>query len=286
MMLKLKGAVIVRKIAYLMLIMALGACQHAALDNSTTRQPGPTGVVKVITSGGFAAAYNILEPIFEAETGIDLQTSYGSSSGGAYDSIPVRLSQGQQFDVLIMSQGSLNKMTQQGYVRPDSRLDLVRSRIGMAVKEGAAIPDISSTEKFIAVLKNAATIGYSASASGRYLSTKLWPEMGIWEQIQNKSKRILSERVASVVARGEVEIGFQQISEILPIEGATYAGPIPAELQRITTFSTGITKAAQNAAGAAQLIRFLSSAEMAEVIAKTGLAPVVLEKQPSVRANN
>lgn len=127
----------------------------------------------------------------------------------------------------------------------------------------------------------AESIGYSASASGTYLSTVLLPGLGLWEQLESKSKRILSERVATVVARGEVEIGFQQISEILPIEGVAYAGPIPSKYQKVTTFSMGITTRAKNLSDARRLVDFLSSAEVAAIIAATGLEPVIAWKRLS-----
>jgi molybdate transport system substrate-binding protein len=215
-----------------------------------------------VTSGGFAAAYNVLGPKFEEQMGIKLETAYGSSSGGAHDSIPVRLARGEEIDVIILSQSSLNELTNQGEVEPDSRVDLVHSMIGMAVKSGADKPDISTKE----------------ASSGTYLSTVLFPRLGIWEQIKDKSMPVLSERVATVVARGEVEIGFQQISEILPIPGADYAGPIPDEVQKVTTFSAGITKRAVNKQDASKLIEYLSSKQVAGTIASTGLSPAVLEK--------
>ena len=101
--------------------------------------------------------------------------------------------------------------------------------------------------------------------------------MGIWSQIADKSQRILSERVASVVARGEVEIGFQQTSEILPISGTIYVGPIPESLQKITTFSAGVLRHSSNAKNAKQLIAYLASEQAAPIIVTTGLLPVVLE---------
>ena len=233
--------------------------------------------LSVVTSGGFTAAYNILAPQFEKETGIKLITTYGASSGGAPDSIPVRLERGEQFDIIILSKSSLTKLTALGLIRPDSLKDLVRSSIGMAVREGVDIPDISSPELFVETLLDARSIGYSASASGTYLSTVLFPGLGLWEQLEPKSERILSERVAAVVARGDVEIGFQQISEILPYEGVVYVGPIPSKYQKVTTFSTGITTRANNAADAQKLIDYFSSAEVAATIAKTGLEPVIAE---------
>lgn len=256
----------------------LASCQLS--EQSTGAAPSEaarTQEVRVVTSGGFAAAYNVVAPGFEKETGLELTTAYGSSSGGAVDSIPVRLERGEDFDVIILSQSSLNNLTELGFVRPGSRRDLVRSSIGMAVREGAAIPDISTVERFQKALFDAESIGYSASASGTYLSTVLFPELGIWEALAPKSRRILSERVAAVVARGDVEIGFQQISEILPIAGAHYVGPIPQEYQKVTVFSTGITAGARNASGAKRLVDYLSSARVAEDIARTGLEPLAAE---------
>ena len=228
----------------------------------------------VVTSGGLAAAYDRLAPRFEDETGIRLVTAYGASAGGAPDSIPARLERGERFDVLIMSQAGLNELTAQGRVRPDTREDLASSSIGMAVREGAPLPDISTPEAFVETLLAAESIGYSASVSGTYVSKELFPRLGLAEQLAPKSRRIESERVAAVVARGEIEIGFQQVSEILSIEGAAYAGPLPAEYQRVTTFSAGIAADAGNPDGGQRLISFLSSGEAAATIAETGLEPV------------
>ena len=230
--------------------------------------------VAVVTSGGLAAAYDRLAPRFEDETGIRLVTAYGASAGGAPDSIPARLERGERFDVLIMSQAGLNELTAQGLVGPDTREDLASSSIGMAVRDGAPLPDISTPEAFVETLLAAESIGYSASVSGTYVSTELFPRLGLAEQLAPKSRRIESERVAAVVARGEIEIGFQQVSEILSIPGAAYAGPLPAEYQRVTTFSAGIATDAGNPDGGQRLISFLSSGEAAATIAETGLEPV------------
>ncbi|MCL1073708.1 molybdate ABC transporter substrate-binding protein [Shewanella dokdonensis] len=235
--------------------------------------------LKVITSGGFAATLTAMEPQLEKDTGLDIDISYGSSSGGAVDSIPERLKRGEQFDVLILSRSSLDKLTNKGFVTPDSRTDLVRSRIGMCVKKGAAKPDISTPESFIKVLHEAKSIGYSASASGTYLSNKLWPKMGLWQMIEPKSTRVLSKRVASLVADGQLEIGFQQISEILPIQGAELVGPIPDKFQKVTTFSLGVTKSSLHPQEAAALIHYLASDTpyVINSIRHAGLDPVVAE---------
>jgi len=204
-------------------------------------------------------------------------TSYGASSGGTDNSIPVRLARGEMFDVVIMSRSSLDRLTSGGYIRTVTRTNLVKSTIGMVVKAGAPKPDISSKKAFLKTLRDAKSIGYSASASGTYLSTKLWPGLGIWEELAPKSKRVVSERVATVVARGDLEIGFQQVSEILPIQGADFAGTIPDSLQLVTIFAIAITEKAKNPEAAWKLIQYLSSKQVADVIQSTGLIPVVLE---------
>jgi molybdate transport system substrate-binding protein len=264
--------------ACIALAVLIGACQSLSGGGLGGDDESEQRVLKVVTSGGFSAAYDTLAPQFQAQTGIRLLTAYGASSGGAPDSIPVRLERGEQFDVIIMSRSSLDHLVDNGAVRRDTRRDLVRSSIGMAVREGAHVPDISTADLFIDTLRGAESFGYSASVSGTYLSTVLLPRLGLWDELEPKSRRIVSERVAAVVARGEVEIGFQQISELVQVKGATLVGPIPPEFQRVTTFSAGISTHTGNVGDAQRLIDYLSSADVAETIAGTGLEPVVLEQ--------
>ena len=255
----------------------IAGCGAQSGDAGLSGEANPALTLQVITSGGFSAAYDLLARQFEAESGIRLETARGASSGGAADSIPSRLERGEMFDVIILSRPSLDRLSTAGNVRAGTATDLVRSSIGMAVREGAPMPDISTPERFVQTVLDAKSIGYSASASGTYLATELFPRIGLWDQIEAKSERILSERVAAVVARGDAEIGFQQISEILPIPGARYVGPIPDAYQRVTTFSAAVTAHSQNVLAAQQLIAFLASREAATQIAETGLEPVVLE---------
>jgi len=272
---------IARRTIYLTVLASIAAfvvaCSAPSDDVGSPGEPGSQPTLQVITSGGFSAAYDLLAPRFEAETGIQLSTARGASSGGASDSIPVRLERGETFDVIILSRPSLDQLTMAGFVLDGTATDLVRSSIGMAVREGAPVPDISTPERFVEAVLDAESIGYSASASGTYLSTELFPRIGLWDQIEPKTERIESERVAAVVARGDVEIGFQQISEILPIPGVSFVGPIPDAYQRVTTFSAAVTQNSQNVEAARRLVAFLASSEVAAEVAETGLEPVVLE---------
>jgi molybdate transport system substrate-binding protein len=245
--------------------------QMAATRASTAAICEPE--IKVMISGGLTAAYLEVLPELERATGNTLVTYFGASMGTAPDSIPMRLERGEPADVLIMVGYALDRLIERGLVVAQSRVDLARSAIGMVVRAGAPKPDISSVEAFERTLLEAESIAYSASASGRYLSTELFPRLGIADRIAGKSKQILSERVGTVVARGEAEIGFQQISELLPIPGVDLVGPLPPELQKITVFSAGIPVDAKRPEAAREVIRFLMSSA-GPAIAKSGMEPV------------
>jgi molybdate transport system substrate-binding protein len=230
--------------------------------------------VNVMVSGAFTEAYQQLVPEFERETKQKVATSFGASMGGAPDSIPSRLDRGEPADVVILAAAALDDLIAQGKVVRGSRVDLVRSSIGMAVRAGARKPDISTVEALTRTLLEAKSIAYSASASGTYLATELFPKLGIADRIRAKSKRIESERVAAVVARGEAEIGFQQISELLPVPGVDYVGPLPPGAQRATVFSAGIAARSTQPEAAKALIEFLRSPRVRTVIEKSGLEAV------------
>jgi molybdate transport system substrate-binding protein len=249
----------------------------AALAVSACAGPGakpPAATIHVMTSGGFTAAYNDLRPDFENRTGHRVMTAYGASMGAASDSIPSRLGRGEPADVVILARSALDALVKDGKVVAGSQVDLVRSAIGFAVKKGAPTPDISTVDALKRTLLAAPSIAYSASASGTYYESELLKTLGIEAQVKPKSRRILSERVGTIVARGEAALGLQQVSELLPIEGITYIGPLPAEVQRVTVFSAGIATAAKQPEAARELVRYLGSAAAAPTIAKTGLEPI------------
>jgi molybdate transport system substrate-binding protein len=230
--------------------------------------------VRVMISGGFSAAYRTLLPEFERTTRNTVATAAGPSMGNTPEAIPNRLQRGEPADVLIMVSTALDELIKLGKVVPDSRIDLARSKIGMVVRAGAPRPDISSVEAFKRALLEADSIAYSDSASGVYLSTVLFERLGIADQVLSKSRMIPAEPVAAVVARGEAQIGFQQISELLPVPGVDLVGPLPPEIQKITVFSGGVAAGAREPAAARALLQFLSSPAAAPAIAKSGLEPV------------
>ena len=238
--------------------------------------PGITAAtdIKVISSGGFAAAYRALAPIFERTTGNHLVTSWGPSMGNTPDAVPQRLQRHEVFDVLIMVGSALGKLVEDGKVVADSRVDLAQSVIGVAVRAGAPRPDISSVDALRRTLLNAKSIAYSDSASGVYISSKLFQRLGIANEVAGKSRMIPAEPVGLVIARGEAEIGFQQISELKPIAGIDLLGPLPSEVQKITIFSAGILVGAEEPDAGKALIAFFASPAATKAITDSGLEPI------------
>jgi molybdate transport system substrate-binding protein len=229
--------------------------------------------IKVMTSGAFTAAYRELIPQFEKKTHYKVSTAYGPSMGGEPNSIPMRMSRGEPVDVVILARQGLDDLVKNGKVTRESCVDLVRSETGMAVKAGAPKPDISTLEGFKKALLDAKSIAYSDSASGIYISTELFQKLGVADQVLPKSKRTTGQ-VALAVARGDAEIGFQQISELLPVPGIEVVGPLPPGAQRVIIFSAGIAADSHNPDAAKTLIDFFTLPQSIPVIKKTGLKPM------------
>jgi molybdate transport system substrate-binding protein len=233
--------------------------------------------LQVMISAGFYGVYAELAERFERATGHRLITTRGPSMGDSPEAIPARLARGEAADVVIMSGAAADVLSMRGLVRAGSKVDLALSQIGMVVRSGVAPPDISTVEAFRRTLLAADSIGHSDSASGTYLSTVLFSQLGIEDQVAGKSRSVRGppsgEPVAAVVARGEMAIGFQQVSELIHVPGVTFVGAIPTELQLDTTFAGAITTAAQQPDAALALLRFLSSPEWDPMLVEAGLTP-------------
>lgn len=229
--------------------------------------------IRVMTSGAFTAAYLDLIPELERVTKKKTVTA-ATSMGTGLDSIPSRLERGEPVDVVIVADAALVQLIKGGMILAQSRTPLARSGIGLAVRAGAPKPDISSVNALKRTLLQAKSIAYSASVSGLYLSTELFQRLGIADQIMGKSRKIEGERVGAVVARGEAEIGFQQVSELLSVPGIDFVGPLPDEIQKVSVFSAGVPVGAKDSDAAHALIRFLASPDAAHAITKSGMEPV------------
>ncbi|MFJ2464435.1 substrate-binding domain-containing protein [Pseudomonas sp. NPDC087615] len=230
--------------------------------------------VRVMTSGGFTAAYKILGPKFAAATGNTLDTILGPSMGKSPEAIPNRLARGEQADVVIMVGYALDDLIKQGKVDPASRVELADSRIGLAVRQGAPKPDISSVEGLKKTLLDAQSVAYSDSASGVYIEQQLFKKLGIEDQLKPKAKMITKIPVGSVVATGDYQLGFQQVSELLPVPGVSFVAKIPESVQSVTRFAAGIPVGAQHPQAAKALLAYLAAPAAQADVQATGMDSV------------
>jgi molybdate transport system substrate-binding protein len=229
---------------------------------------------RVMTSGAFTAAHLELVSQLERVTGKKVVT-VTTSVGTGETSIANRLKRGEVADIVIVADSLQQQFVDEGLVTSEGRTQLARSSIGIAVRAGAPKPDISSAEALKRTFLAAKSIAYSASVSGQYLTTELYQRLGIADQCLPKSRFIGGgERTGAVVARGEADIAFQQVSELMPVPGIAHITPLPPELQKLTVFSAAVAKTSPDPAAAREAIRFLASSEAIPAITNSGLDPV------------
>ena len=236
--------------------------------------PGLAAEIIVFSSGGLTAPMRALAPAFEARSGHKVRLVLGPSMGTSHEAIPNRLQRGETADVVLMVGYALADLVAAGRVIPESRKDIADSKIALAVREGAPKPDIGTLEAFKRALLQARSIAYSDSASGVYIESEMYKRLGLEDELKGKSRKIVADPVGGVVARGDAEIGFQQLSELLPVKGITVVGFIPDEVQKVTVFSAGIPSASREMEAAKSLIDFMGSADGADTIRKAGLEPL------------
>jgi molybdate transport system substrate-binding protein len=233
----------------------------------------PANEFRVMTSGAFTAAHLALIPQLEKLTGkkiVTASTSIGTGDG----SIASRLKRGEIVDIVIVGEAVLRKFIDDGLVLAEGYMPVARSTIGMAVRAGAPKPDIGSADALRRTLLQAKSIAYSASISGQYVTTELVQRLGIADQVLGKCRFVGGgERAGAVVARGEAEIGFQQMSELLPVPGIAHITPLPPELQKVSVFAAGVAATCPDPALARSVIEFLASPAAAKAITNTGLEP-------------
>jgi molybdate transport system substrate-binding protein len=231
-----------------------------------------------MVSGAFQHTLEKVAPEYERESGVHLAIVRGPSMGDSPTAIPHRLAQREPADVVIVARDALDGMVSAGEVRKGSEVDLVLSKIAVAVKEGTPAPDISTPAALRDALLSAQSVAYSDSASGVYVSGELFAKLGIASEMAGKARKIQATPVGLVVARGEAEVGFQQLSELKPIAGIRIVGLVPASLQKVTRFSAGIVSYSHAAGEGRNLIAFLDSNAAREAIDESGLEQAARKK--------
>ncbi len=227
----------------------------------------------VIISGGFSVSYQELLPGFEASSGIGVATLSGASQGKGPETIAAQLSRGILADAVILSREGLSELIAAGRIVPASDVDLAQAGLGAAVRSGAARPDIGTVAALKQALLKARVVAVPASTSGIYLTSELFPRLGIAEKINVKIMPRGSQS-AALVADGEADIALQPTSELVRAPGLDYLGPLPAELQLVQTFCAAVVQGSREVELATRLIAFLASEGSAAVIRKNGMQPV------------
>ena len=223
--------------------------------------------VKVIISGGFSAVYRELLPEFERTSGITVTTGSGGSQGGGPNTIGAQLRRGVLADVVIMNKAGLGELIAEGRIAAGTNVDLARTYLGMAVRAGAPKPDISTVDAFKQTLLRAKSVTFDSSTTGIYLTTNLFPRLGIAGEMARKS----TTSGVAAVASGDAEIAVQPVSEILPVRGVDFVGTIPAEVQYVAVFAAAVVAGSKEMDASNRLIAFLASEAATPAMKKNGM---------------
>jgi len=227
--------------------------------------------VKVIISGGFSPPYRSVLPEFERTGGVTVTTGSGASQGKGPETVAAQLGRGVPADVVILSKEGLNDLMQQGKIIAGSNVDLAQVLVGVSVRAGAPKPDISTADAFKKTLLNASLIALPGSTSGIYLTTELFPRLGVPASKVKVTAR--GAQATAMVAAGEAEMAIQPVSEQLGLPGLDFVGTIPAEFQFISVFSAGIVTGTKELEASKRLIAFLASEKTLPAIKQAGMEP-------------
>ena len=224
--------------------------------------------INVISTQATEEAYKELVAQFEKASGHKVTTFFSGTLN-----VQKKLADGEPYDLILMAGPAIDEQIKLGKPVAGSRVDLAKPGTGLAVRKGAPKPDISSADALKKTLLTVKSIGYSTGPSGLYMLS-VFEKLGIADQVKGKLKQTPSGVfVGTLIANGDAEIGFQQISELVHFAGIDYVGPLPGDLQRMTMFSTGIHSGAKQADAARALVKFLTAPAAAPVIRKHGLEP-------------
>ena len=233
--------------------------------------------LSVLMSGGFSGAYERLLPEFKRTSGIDVSTGSGASQGAGPQTIAAQLARGVHADVVILSREGLGDLIAANKIVAGTGVDLAQVPLGVAIRAGTAKPDVRTVEGFKQLLLKADTIAMPASTSGIWMTTDLFPRLGIADKVRTKLAPRGSD-ATRMVAAGEVDLAVMPVSEILVAPGVAFAGAIAPEIQFVQTFSAAIVAMSKAIESSKRLIGFLCSAGAASAIRDSGMEPIAAAK--------
>ncbi|AOJ00051.1 substrate-binding domain-containing protein [Burkholderia sp. LA-2-3-30-S1-D2] len=231
--------------------------------------------IHVLATGALHGAFGQLVPMFEKSSGHRLEIAWGPSYGKSAEALPMRLRNGEKVDICFMIKPALEQEVDAGRFDRATLSDIAATGIGVAVRKGLAVPDISTDDALRRALLSAKSVAFSEGASGTYIVGTLFNRLGIAEQMKSKSVLIRGkELVGTALARGDADLGLQQISELKVTPGIDFAGPLPADVQKTSVISSAIAANAQAADASRAFAAFLKTAPAVAVLQKTGLDPL------------
>ena len=227
--------------------------------------------IKVLSAGAFMEVLQALVPDFEKARGHTVKIDKDTAGG-----LKKRIEGGEAFDVVVVTPAVIEELAKEGRLIAASHVKVATVGVGVGVKEGAPKPDISTVDAFKRALLAARAVAYidpaSGGSSGIYVD-KLLERLGIASEVRPKAKLKKGGHAADFVASGEADIVLQQISEIIPVKGVTFVGPLPAEIQNITTYSAAISTQSKNHDAAAALLKIFSNPQGAALLKAKGMQP-------------
>jgi molybdate transport system substrate-binding protein len=224
--------------------------------------------VRVLSTLALKGAVSHLAEQYEAANGVRIDADFAPTLA-----LLDRLRGGERADLVILTREGLAELAHQGRVVMESCVDLARSYVGIAVKAGAAHPDITTQATLRAALLGARSVAYSRIGASGILFAQLIERLGIAAAINARAVVIPSGFTAERLVTGEADLAVQQISELKQVGGIEIVGPIPRELQTPAVFSAGLIAASKKRDRAGQLLRYLASPEVASVLRQSGLEP-------------
>ncbi|HKT66607.1 MAG TPA: substrate-binding domain-containing protein [Burkholderia sp.] len=230
--------------------------------------------IHVLATGALRGAFERLAPAFEQASGHHLEIAWGPSYGTSPDALPVRLRNDEAVDVCFMIRPALEREVDAGRFDRATLEDIAASGIGVAVRHGVAVPDVRTVDALRRALLNAKSVAFSEGASGTYIVGTLFEKLGIAAQMKPKSVLVRGkELVGTALARGDAELGLQQISELKVTPGIDFAGPLPAAVQKTSAISSAIAAHARSADASRAFVAFLKTASAAVILQQSGLDP-------------
>jgi molybdate transport system substrate-binding protein len=242
--------------------LATAVCLTALAQNANAAE-----ITVVATGGPLPEVMGVLKPMFEKTSGHTIKLSIKAAPAIIKD-----VKEGASIDLIVAGDAAIDELVKDGLIAAGSSAKVMQSRVGLGVRTGAPKPDISTAEALKATLLAAKTVAYSQGTSGQFFTTVV-AKLGITDALKPKTIVVTGRPVGAAVASGEAEVGIQQVAELVPVEGVTLVGPLPAEVNRIIGYSVGVPSKAKESDAAKAFAKYIASPEALAAYKQKGMEP-------------